>query len=186
MGLLDRFSFERVCFHSSSVVRFWCRDQWLCLQPHFSLHTFTGHNSPVMSVDFHPKKTDLFCSCDGNGEMRFWNTSNFALSRVSKVWNVPHSSSLDQTLSPAEMKTYSCLKCQGATGQVRFQPRLGQLLAASAEKLVSIFDIEADRQIRTLPVKTTQVIAWVSCLEIYLLLIGFFWIIIWSPNDPYW
>ncbi|CAA6662514.1 unnamed protein product [Spirodela intermedia] len=109
---------------------------WNVAEPHFCLHTFTGHNSPVMSVDFHPKKTDLFCSCDDNGEMRFWNTSNFAFSRVSK----------------------------GATGQVRFQPRLGQLLAASSEKLVSIFDIEADRQIRTLPGHTKDVtsICWDS------------------------
>ncbi|XP_078439952.1 LEUNIG-like protein [Wolffia australiana] len=109
---------------------------WNASDPHFSLHTFSGHNSPVKSMDFHPKKTDLFCSCDNNGEMRFWNTSTCALSRVSK----------------------------GASGKVRFQPRHGQFLAASAEKQVLIFDIEADRQIRTLPGHTKEIssICWDS------------------------
>ncbi|MQL71672.1 hypothetical protein Taro_003997 [Colocasia esculenta] len=117
-------------------------------QPHFSTHTFSGHNSPVMSLDFHPKKTDLFCSCDGNGEMRFWSANNFSSLRVSK--GVHHN--------------FKCLLSigQGATGQVRFQPRIGQLLAASAENLVSIFDVDADRQIRSLPGHTKEVncICW--------------------------
>ncbi|PKA53387.1 Transcriptional corepressor LEUNIG [Apostasia shenzhenica] len=38
----------------------------------------------------------------------------------------------------------------GATAQVRFQPRIGQLLAAAAESIVTIFDVESDRKIRTL------------------------------------
>ena len=41
---------------------------------------------------------------------------------------------------------------QGGTAQVRFQPRIGQLLAAAAENVVSIFDIEADRQTHSLQV----------------------------------
>ncbi|KAM1031763.1 hypothetical protein ACFX2J_035334 [Malus domestica] len=35
---------------------------------------------------------------------------------------------------------------QGDTAQVRFQPRTGQLLAAASDKIVSIFDVETDRQ----------------------------------------
>jgi len=41
---------------------------------------------------------------------------------------------------------------QGGTTQVRFQPRFGQLLAAAAENVVSIFDVEADRQTHSLRV----------------------------------
>ncbi|MQM01692.1 hypothetical protein Taro_034447 [Colocasia esculenta] len=109
---------------------------WNAADPHTCLHTFTGHNSPVMSVDFHPKKTDVFCSCDGNGEMRLWSANSLSLSRVSK----------------------------GATGQVRFQPRLGQLLAASAESLVSLFDVEADRKVHSLQGHTKEVnsVCWDS------------------------
>ena len=41
---------------------------------------------------------------------------------------------------------------QGGAAQVRFQPRLGHLLAAAAENVVSIFDVEADRQMHALQV----------------------------------
>lgn len=36
--------------------------------------------------------------------------------------------------------------------QVRFQPRIGHLLAAAMDKVVSIFDVETDRQIHSLQV----------------------------------
>ncbi|OVA01602.1 WD40 repeat [Macleaya cordata] len=39
---------------------------------------------------------------------------------------------------------------QGGTAQVRFQPRIGHLLAAAAESVVSIFDVETDRQTHSL------------------------------------
>ncbi|XP_010245979.1 PREDICTED: transcriptional corepressor LEUNIG_HOMOLOG-like isoform X2 [Nelumbo nucifera] len=90
---------------------------WNAADPSFCLHVYTGHNSHVMSLDFHPKKTDLFCSCDGNNEIRFWSISQYSCTRVSK----------------------------GGTAQVRFQPRIGQLLAAAADNVVSIFDVETDR-----------------------------------------
>jgi WD40 repeat protein len=54
-------------------------------QPGYSQHTFTGHNGHVTSLDFHPKKTDLLCSCDGNGEIRYWNVTQLACVRVIKV-----------------------------------------------------------------------------------------------------
>lgn len=38
---------------------------------------------------------------------------------------------------------------QGGTVQVRFQPNVGQLLAAAAENVVSIFDVETDRKKHT-------------------------------------
>lgn len=41
---------------------------------------------------------------------------------------------------------------QGGNVQVRFQPRIGHLLAAASDKVVSIFDVETDRQIHSLQV----------------------------------
>lgn len=91
------------------TVRVWDADN-----PGYSLRTFTGHSSGVMSLDFHPNKEDLICSCDGDGEIRYWSINNGSCARVFK----------------------------GGTAQVRFQPRLGRYLAAAAENVVSILDAE--------------------------------------------
>lgn len=59
---------------------------FIFLQPNsFCLQKYVGHNSHVMSLDFHPKKNDLFCSCDANSEIRFWNINQYPSTRVSKV-----------------------------------------------------------------------------------------------------
>lgn len=50
---------------------------------------------------------------------------------------------------------------QGASAQVRFQPRLGRFLAAASDKGVSIFDVESDTQIYTLQVKSIRIFAYV-------------------------
>uniref|UniRef100_A0A2P2IP79 Transcriptional corepressor LEUNIG_HOMOLOG-like isoform X2 n=1 Tax=Rhizophora mucronata TaxID=61149 RepID=A0A2P2IP79_RHIMU len=91
---------------------------WDASSPSYSLQAYTGHSSPVMSIDFHPKKTDLFCFSDQCNEISYWNASSFSCSRVSK----------------------------GGTAQVRFQPRIGQLMAAASDKIVTIFDVETDTQ----------------------------------------
>ncbi|KAL5074285.1 hypothetical protein RYX36_013269 [Vicia faba] len=91
------------------TVRVWDVDN-----PGYSLRTFTGHSTSVMSLDFHPNKDDLICSCDGDGEIRYWSINNGSCVRVSK----------------------------GGTTQMRFQPRLGRYLAAAAENIVSILDVE--------------------------------------------
>ncbi|XP_065873591.1 transcriptional corepressor LEUNIG_HOMOLOG-like isoform X1 [Euphorbia lathyris] len=93
---------------------------WDASNPSYCLHTYTGH-TPVMSLDFHPKKTDLFCFSDNDNEIRYFNINPFSCTRVSK----------------------------GGTAQVRFQPRMGHLLAAASDKLVSIFDVETDRQLHS-------------------------------------
>ncbi|KAK2457593.1 transcriptional corepressor LEUNIG [Trifolium repens] len=36
----------------------------------YSLRTFTGHSAYVMSLDFHPNKDDLICSCDGDDDLQ--------------------------------------------------------------------------------------------------------------------
>ncbi|KAK4408217.1 Transcriptional corepressor LEUNIG [Sesamum angolense] len=46
------------------------------------LYAYTAH---VMSLDFHPKKNDLFCFCDSNNEIRYWSISPFSCTRISKV-----------------------------------------------------------------------------------------------------
>ncbi|RYQ94613.1 hypothetical protein Ahy_B08g089550 isoform C [Arachis hypogaea] len=91
------------------TVRVWDIDN-----PGYSLRTFTGHSASVMSLDFHPNKEDLICSCDGDGEIRYWSINNGSCARVFK----------------------------GGTAQMRFQPRLGRYLAAAAENVVSILDVE--------------------------------------------
>ncbi|WOG95024.1 hypothetical protein DCAR_0314326 [Daucus carota subsp. sativus] len=92
---------------------------WDAANPSYCLHAYTGHPSQVMSLDFHPKKNDMFCFCDGNNEIRYWNINPFTCTRVSK---------------------------QGGSSQVRFQPVSGRLLAAASDKVVSLFDVETDMQ----------------------------------------
>ncbi|XP_010509984.1 PREDICTED: transcriptional corepressor LEUNIG_HOMOLOG-like isoform X2 [Camelina sativa] len=86
---------------------------WDASDPGYFLRTISGHAAPVMSIDFHPKKTELLCSCDSNNDIRFWDINA------------------------------SCVRAtKGASTQVRFQPRTGQFLAAASENIVSIFDVE--------------------------------------------
>ncbi|KAH8517694.1 hypothetical protein H0E87_005566 [Populus deltoides] len=58
---------------------------WDANNPSYCLHEYTGHSSPIMSLDFHPKKTDLFCFSDYDNEIRYWNINPFTSVRVSKV-----------------------------------------------------------------------------------------------------
>ncbi|KAL1818568.1 hypothetical protein ACET3Z_013437 [Daucus carota] len=92
---------------------------WDAANPSYCLHAYTGHPSHVMSLDFHPKKNDMFCFCDTNNEIRYWNINPFSCTRVSK---------------------------QGGSSQVRFEPENGCLLAAASDEVVSIFDVETDMQ----------------------------------------
>ncbi|CAI8612364.1 unnamed protein product [Vicia faba] len=95
---------------------------WDAANPTYCVQEYSGHSSAIMSLDFHPKKTDIFCFCDTENEIRYWNITSSSCTRVSK----------------------------GGSAKVRFQPRLGQLLAAASDKVVSIFDVETDRPIYTL------------------------------------
>ncbi|XP_064948070.1 transcriptional corepressor LEUNIG isoform X3 [Musa acuminata AAA Group] len=91
------------------TVRVWDADN-----PGYSLRTFTGHSASVMSLDFHPSKEDLICSCDGDGEMRYWSINNGNCARVFT----------------------------GGTTQMRFQPRHGRYIAAAAENAICVLDVE--------------------------------------------
>ncbi|XP_022132160.1 transcriptional corepressor LEUNIG isoform X2 [Momordica charantia] len=111
------------------TVRVWDADN-----PCYSLRTFTGHSASVMSLDFHPKKDDLICSCDGDGEIRYWSINNGSCAALFK----------------------------GGTGQMRFQPRLGRYLAAAADNIVSIFDVETKQCRHSLQghTKTVHSLCW--------------------------
>ncbi|KAF2612722.1 hypothetical protein F2Q70_00013547 [Brassica cretica] len=80
----------------------------------YSIRTFMGHSSMVTSLDFHPNKDDLICSCDTDGEIRYWSINNGSYTRVYK----------------------------GGSTQLRFQPRVGKYLAASSANVVSVLDVE--------------------------------------------
>ncbi|KAM5547802.1 transcriptional corepressor LEUNIG-like [Rosa sericea] len=96
---------------ADKTVRVWDVDN-----PGYSLRTFMGHSTTVMSLDFHPTKEDLLCSCDNNSEIRYWSIKNGSCIGVSK----------------------------GGATQMRFQPRLGRMLAAAGDTLVSIIDVETE------------------------------------------
>lgn len=95
---------------------------WDAANPTYCVQEYSGHSSAIMSLDFHPKKTDFFCFCDSENEIRYYNITSSSCTRVSK----------------------------GGNAKVRFQPVSGQLLAAASDKVVSIFDVETDRQIYSL------------------------------------
>jgi len=99
------------------TVRVWDADN-----PSYSLRTFTGHQTSVMSLDFHPNNEDLLCSCDGDSEIRYWSVNQGVCTRVSK----------------------------GGMTQMRFQTRQGRLLAAAAENVVSILDVESETCVHSL------------------------------------
>ncbi|KAM3330975.1 hypothetical protein ACQJBY_027210 [Aegilops geniculata] len=101
------------------TVRVWDADN-----TDYSLRTFTGHSASVMSLDFHPNKEDIICSCDSDGEVRSWSINNG-----------------------------SCLTCvkvfKGGATQMRFQPRKGKYLAAASEKAIYILDGETQHACRS-------------------------------------
>ncbi|CAN6843100.1 unnamed protein product [Brassica oleracea] len=90
---------------------------WDASDPGYFRRTISGHTAPVMSLDFHPNKTEIFCSCDGNSDIRFWNINASNYIRASKA-------------SPLT--------------QVRFQPISGKFLAAASDNTVSLVDVEKD------------------------------------------
>ncbi|XP_035821876.1 transcriptional corepressor LEUNIG-like isoform X10 [Zea mays] len=101
------------------TVRVWDADN-----PDYSLRTFTGHSASVMSLDFHPNKEDIVCSCDSDGEVRCWSINNGSCVTCVRVFN-------------------------GGATRLRFQPRQGKYLAAASEKGISILDAETLQVCRT-------------------------------------
>ncbi|XP_020890787.1 transcriptional corepressor LEUNIG_HOMOLOG-like [Arabidopsis lyrata subsp. lyrata] len=90
---------------------------------YYCLGTMDDHTAPVMSLDFHPKKTEMICSNDSSGVIRYWNMDTF--------------SSLDT------------LEVEEGCKQVRFQPQDGKYLAAAIQNFVLIVDVETHTRIIT-------------------------------------
>ncbi|XP_052109167.1 transcriptional corepressor LEUNIG_HOMOLOG [Arachis duranensis] len=107
---------------------------WDAANPSYCVQEYGGHSAAIMSLDFHPKKTDMFCFCDSENAIRYYDITSSSCTHVLK----------------------------GGNAQVRFQPRVGQVLAAASDKVVSIFDVETDRQIYSLQGHTEAVnyICW--------------------------
>ncbi|XP_056166566.1 transcriptional corepressor LEUNIG-like isoform X1 [Syzygium oleosum] len=117
------------------TVRVWDADN-----PGYPLRTFMGHSSTVMSLDFHPDRDDLICSCDWDGEIRYWSFYNGSCSRVFR----------------------------GGLAHTRFQPHLGRYLAAAADDAVNIFDVDTQACRQTLQghSKSIDSVCWDSTGEL--------------------
>ncbi|KAI4379764.1 hypothetical protein MLD38_006018 [Melastoma candidum] len=113
------------------TVRVWDADN-----PDYSLRDFMGHSASVISLDFHPIKDDLICSCDSDGEIRYWSVTKGSF---TSVFN-------------------------GGTVQTRFQPQHGRYLASAGEDVISIIDVDSQTCIQTLQghTKRIQSICWDS------------------------
>ncbi|BAD67818.1 putative transcriptional corepressor LEUNIG [Oryza sativa Japonica Group] len=121
----------------------------------YSIRTFTGHSASVMSLDFHPNKDDLICSCDGDNEIRFWSINNGNIVRIFK----------------------------GGSSQLRFQPRHGGYLAVASENAVSILDVETQACLRRFEGHTKHVdsVCWDPSGE-YVVSVSEDTVKVWSVN----
>uniref|UniRef100_A0A0D6R141 Uncharacterized protein n=1 Tax=Araucaria cunninghamii TaxID=56994 RepID=A0A0D6R141_ARACU len=127
-----RFSPNSMRLATSSfdrTVRVWDVDNH-----NYSLRSFTGHSTPIKSVDFHPSNSDILCSCDEGSEIRYWSISQGACKGVFK----------------------------GGTTQLRFQPQVGKYLATAAENAVAVFDVETSNCVYSLQKhdKPVQSLCW--------------------------
>ncbi|CAN8285279.1 unnamed protein product [Cochlearia groenlandica] len=100
---------------------------WDASNPGYYLRTIRDHDAaPVTSLDFHPKNTELLCSCDSNKIIRFWNVNTSSCARLQKacLWKL--------------------------STQVRFQTSVGKLLAAVSEDTLSIVHVDTTMRLHVL------------------------------------
>ncbi|XP_039808056.1 transcriptional corepressor LEUNIG-like isoform X8 [Panicum virgatum] len=135
------------------TVRVWDTDN---VNQGYSIRTFTGHSASVMSLDFHPNKDDLICSCDGDNEIRFWSIKHGNNVRIFK----------------------------GGSAQLRFQPRYGEYLATTSDNMVSILDVETQACVRRFESHTKDVgsLCWDPTGE-YVVSVSEDIVKVWSLND---
>ncbi|KAK4439956.1 Transcriptional corepressor LEUNIG [Sesamum alatum] len=110
---------------------------WDAANPGRALFNLVGHGEHVMSMDFHPRNTNLLCSCDSNDEIRLWNVKESACFHTLK----------------------------GANQQVRFQPRQGNLLAAASGNIINLIDVDTGMLQQRLEghAKDVRSICWDVC-----------------------
>ncbi|CAL0334416.1 unnamed protein product [Lupinus luteus] len=106
---------------------------WDAARPTRSLLKLEGHAEQVMSLDFHPRKVDLLCSCDINDVIRLWNVSQGACMHITKYKK-----------TGSQLSNNNTNVLQGGSKQVRFQPDSGKLLATATGNDIKIVDVEAD------------------------------------------
>ncbi|CAI8591125.1 unnamed protein product [Vicia faba] len=107
-----RFRPGSTIFATSSFdksVRVWDADR-----PKKSLFSLSGHSEQVMSLDFHPTKVDLLCSCDSNDIIRMWNVNQRSSLHITK----------------------------GGSKQVRFQPVHGKFIATATGNIPKLIDVQ--------------------------------------------
>ncbi|CAL9238392.1 unnamed protein product [Arabidopsis halleri] len=138
-----RFRSNSTLFATSSfdkTVNFWDTSKTNCnesVQPgYYCLGTMDDHTAPVMSLDFHPKKTEMFCSSDSSGVIHYWNIDTFSSLDTLEASFTTFSYHSQPLISGGE-------GCQ----QVRFQPQDGKYLAAAIQNFVSIVDVETHQLI---------------------------------------
>ncbi|KAE9622159.1 putative transcription factor WD40-like family [Lupinus albus] len=124
-----------------------CVRLWDAANPRYCLEEYSVHSSAVMSVDFHPKQTDLLCVSDSKNEIQYWNITTSSFINSFKVVQI-------NTTIISSLNILSCLPnvllFQGGNAKVRFQPGVGQVLAAAYDNGVSIFDAETSTHIYSL------------------------------------
>jgi len=114
------------------------------------LGTLVGHSAAVTSVDFHPVHSDILCSSDVEGELRYWKMNNASAREISCVCT-------------------GNLKVASKTiRQAQFNPVGGRLIAVASDSNISIFDLETKRLIHQLVghQKAITAIAWHPVTEL--------------------
>ncbi|CAN7061580.1 unnamed protein product [Brassica rapa subsp. trilocularis] len=131
---------------------------WDASDPGYFRRTISSHTAPVMSLDFHPNKTEIFCSCDGNNDIRFWNINASNYIRASKA--------------------------SSSSTQVRFQPISGKFLAAASDNTVSLVDVEKDIRVHLLKGHSSNVnsVCWNTSGEL-LASVSENSVKLWSPSS---
>ncbi|KAL9326274.1 hypothetical protein ACSQ67_006919 [Phaseolus vulgaris] len=128
---------------ADKTVRVWDIDN-----PSYSIRTFTGHATTVTSLDFHPSKDDLICSCDSS-EIRYWSIKNGSCTGVFKMRFQPClgkllAAAVDNFVSIFDVETLGCrLKLQGHNNVVRSVcwDSSGKCLASLSDDLVRIWTV---------------------------------------------
>ncbi|MCD7471468.1 hypothetical protein HAX54_011922 [Datura stramonium] len=107
---------------------------WDAAKPRNPFQNLVGHVEHVMSIDFHPTKAGLLSSCDSNDDIILWDVCGGDCKLIFK----------------------------GGSRHVRFQPRLGDLLASSTGNIINIFDVETNSIQKKLQghVKDVRSICW--------------------------
>ncbi|CAG7907741.1 unnamed protein product [Brassica rapa] len=131
---------------------------WDASDPGYFRRTISSHTAPVMSLDFHPNKTEIFCSCDGNNDIRFWNINASNYIRASKA--------------------------SSSSTQVRFQPISGKFLAAASDYTISLVDVEKDIRVHLLKGHSSNVnsVCWNTSGEL-LASVSENSVKLWSPSS---